>query len=143
MAARKVKKFEKAFLRGVDANANRAKEALRVTEDIARFLIEDKNATKRLKQCRHGLTQALLKFPLNYREFLAARNATGDIGKKSAIQDLRGKPKWQDLMSSNFKRAQEATRVLEEFSKTLSPKQSKDFQKIRFSLYELEKRCLS
>jgi len=41
-----------------------------------------------------------------------------------------------------LKRAQEASRVLEEFSKMVEPGKAAAFQRIRFRLYELEKESL-
>ena len=132
-------KIHRALLRGVDANFNRAKEALRVLEDIARFFLENKNLTRQLKTMRHRLTQVLLRFPASYRELLASRDSAGDVGKKSGIRDSK-RTGPGTLWISNMKRAQEALRVLEEFSKAEAASQSAAFQKIRFSLYELEKK---
>ena len=39
----------------MDANANRAREALRVLEDAARFALDDADLSARLKAIRHGL----------------------------------------------------------------------------------------
>ena len=37
----------------LDASANRAREALRVMEDAARFLLDDRSLTEQLKVLRH------------------------------------------------------------------------------------------
>ena len=131
-----------AFLRILDANYNRAKEALRVAEDLARFLMEDKILTAKFKKLRHDLTKILLRFPVSYRRLVAARDSVEDVGKKSLIHDTPGRTRWQDLLTANLKRAQEAMRVLEEVSKVVAPRESGSFQHLRFSLYELEKRTL-
>ena len=130
-----------SFLRLVDANYNRAKEALRVAEDISRFLMNDARLTAAFKKVRHELTRALLHFPVSYREIVAARDSADDVGKTGAIKDIKRKLKWSDLLISNLKRAQEALRVLEEFAKIAAPTEAKSFQKIRFKVYELEKIC--
>ena len=39
----------------LDASANRAREALRVMEDAARFLLNDPQLTAALKRLRHDL----------------------------------------------------------------------------------------
>ena len=44
-------------IRIVDANCNRAREALRVVEDIVRFCHEDANLTRRLKRERHSIAR--------------------------------------------------------------------------------------
>ncbi|MGL4462466.1 MAG: Clp protease N-terminal domain-containing protein, partial [Planctomycetia bacterium] len=43
----------------VDANANRAREALRVMEDYARFVLEDRELGRTIKELRHELRDAL------------------------------------------------------------------------------------
>ncbi len=131
--------IRKALFRGIDANYNRAKEALRVLEDIARFYLENKSVTAELKKLRHQLTKTLLQFPVSYRELLESRDSERDIGKKSWIRDTP-KAGFQGLWVSNMKRAQEALRVLEEFSKAAAAARSVSFQAVRFSLYELEKK---
>ncbi len=130
---------KRALLRGIDANFNRTKEALRVLEDISRFFLENKDLTAVLKGLRHRMTQTLLKFPASYKNWLEARDSAHDIGKENRIQDSP-KTTMQALWISNMKRAQEALRVLEEFSKMVPGPQSSGFEKIRFALYELEKK---
>ena len=129
----------KGLFRILDANANRVKEGLRVSEDIARFLYEDRSLTEAFKKLRHDVTKVLLRFPVPYRSFLGSRNASGDIGKHSAIRDQKCIG-WQDLAALNLKRAQEGLRVLEEISKVVAPRRSANFQTLRFRTYELEKR---
>lgn len=130
-------------LRLVDANLNRAKEALRVCEDISRFIYDDAGVTKRLKKCRHALTIVLNQFPFSYRELLNDRKSASDVGKASLIMDRQGKTKINDLWIANQKRAQEALRVLEEISKMIAPKCAAHFQRIRFETYDVERRVLS
>ena len=131
-----------AFRRIIDANYNRAKEALRVCEDISRFLMNNGRLAAAYKRSRHELTRLLLDFPASYSDLLAARDSTRDVGKRHFIQDTPAKPRWQDLMIANMKRAQEALRVLEEMSKAVSPSAVRRFTKLRFGLYELEKKSV-
>jgi thiamine-phosphate pyrophosphorylase len=133
--------MKKSLLRIIDANYNRAKEALRVTEDIARFYLADARLTTRFKRARHDLTKALLGFKVPYRNLVEARNSKEDVGARSLIRDKK-RPGWKDLLLSNLKRAQEAARVLEEVSKMVEPKKTPVFQRLRFRLYELEKESL-
>ena len=51
-----------AVLRILDANANRAREALRVVEDYARFVLDDAALSGELKQLRHDLATATAGF---------------------------------------------------------------------------------
>ena len=64
--------------RVMDASANRAREGLRVVEDIARFVLDDSHLTGLLKQLRHDLATALK--PLDGGRFVAARDTTSDVG---------------------------------------------------------------
>lgn len=133
-------RLDSRYLRVIDANYNRAKEALRVCEDICRFLMDDPSLTRGFKQCRHELTKALLSFPVPYRKLVQTRDSAQDVGREGSIRDLK-RPGWRDVMAANLKRGQEASRVLEEFSKMLFPRQSARFQKVRFRIYDLEKDC--
>ena len=128
-------------LRLIDVNFNRAKEGLRVCEDILRFLYDDKMLTSAFKRLRHDCSGVLLEFPVSYRRLVEARNSADDVGKKSVILEKK-KPYWNDLLVSNIKRAEESLRVLEEASKVIAPTKSRRFQFLRFKLYELEKRAL-
>jgi thiamine-phosphate pyrophosphorylase len=134
--------MDKRFLRILDANYNRAKEAIRVAEDIVRFVIEDPKLTARWKRARHDLTQVLLRFPVSYRHLVASRDSVQDVGRRSLIHDKTTKADWTGLFIANAKRSQEAMRVLEEISKIVASRQTPLFQRLRFRLYELEKASL-
>lgn len=133
--------MNRSLLRILDANYNRAKEAVRVAEDIARFYLGDSRLTARLKRVRHDLTRALWGLGVPDRNLVKARNSKEDVGARSLIHDKKN-PGWKDLYGSNLKRAQEAARVLEELSKMVRPRQARVFQALRFRLYELEKTSL-
>lgn len=130
--------MKRELLRVIDANYNRAKEAARVAEDIARFFLRDSRLTAQFKRIRHDLTKALVGFKIPYRRLVAARDSKEDVGRSGFIRDKKN-PRWKDLMLSNLKRAQEATRVLEEISKMAAPGKARSFQRLRFRFYELEK----
>ncbi len=117
----------------LDANINRAREGLRVLEDVARFILNDRKTTTMLRSCRHLLDQNARKI---YPQLLTARDSGDDLGrtfKEPKRKDLRG------LTIANFKRVEEAVRVLEEFAKLSGAKQGSMFKKIRFSMYQAEK----
>ena len=120
-------------LRLIDANFNRAKEGLRVCEDILRFVFDDHALTARFKKLRHDCSKILIQFPVPYRALVAKRNSARDVGKQSFVRDK--KPGWSDLLISNMKRVQESLRVLEESSKIIASQKSKRFQTLRFRLY--------
>lgn len=124
---------KKSSLRVADANLNRAREGLRVLEDSARFLREDADLSRKLKRLRHRLDFVSRR---NYPKLLAARDSQRDIGartKETGKRNIRG------VLTANFRRSQEALRVLEEFSGIFKKNGTQDFKNIRFSLYRLEK----
>lgn len=134
-------KKNKQLVRILDANANRLKEALRVIEDVARFTRNHARLTRSTKSLRHEAQQALLAAPVSYREMLEARDSSRDVGRRSRIAD-KSKVKAIDILVSNFKRAEESARVLEEFFKLFSEKTSARFQKLRFKIYVIEKEII-
>jgi thiamine-phosphate pyrophosphorylase len=124
----------------VDASLNRAAEGLRYLEDVARFLLNDPALTKRLKLLRHNLLVSDWHFQKQLLEF---RDATDDVGL--GINIAAEKENKRDLMSSivaNSRRAQEALRTLEEFSKISNYSthlSANKLEKARFDLYTIEK----
>jgi thiamine-phosphate pyrophosphorylase len=132
--------WQKACLRILDSNYNRAKEALRVCEDILRFAFNDARGSLRAKELRHRLTRILLSLPVPYAKIVAARDTAGDVGRERSLIDKK-KPGAPDVFTANVKRAQEAVRVLEEICRAVYAPKSADFERLRFSLYELEKKA--
>jgi thiamine-phosphate pyrophosphorylase len=126
-----------ATFRILDAAANRAREGLRVLEDFARFALDDAHLTRRLKECRHALREALAKLPAE--ALLRSRDTQSDIGTtiSTLAETVRKSP--ADVARAGFKRAQEAVRSLEEFGKLLSPVAAARFERLRYELYTLEK----
>lgn len=122
----------------IDANLNRAKEGLRVCEDTARFILKDATLAKKTKRLRHDITRALKGSPICAGSILKSRDSNNDIGKKPDLLEKRRK-NTTDIFLSNFQRAKEAVRVLEEFFKLINTKISDRFKKIRFRIYSLEK----
>lgn len=114
----------------IDANLNRLTEALRVIEEYYRFLMNDADTSDRLYRLRHevgGIAREL--------GTISSRNTESDSGKSrfdTEAKDLRS------VVSANMKRAQEASRVLEEYSKIDSPSLSPFWQRLRFEIYGLE-----
>src|SRR5687767_15694896 len=63
-------------LRLLDANANRAREALRVIEDYARFVLDDRETSAELKAIRHDLAAATASF---VADAVLHRDTPGDV----------------------------------------------------------------
>ena len=127
--------------RVLDANMNRAREGLRVLEEIARFVLNDAELTLRLKDIRHSLAAATNALPGGVYELVRSRDAAGDVGADSWTPGEKSRDGLFALAVANLKRVQEAARVLEEFGKLLGPA-AQAFKKIRFDVYVLEQELL-
>jgi thiamine-phosphate pyrophosphorylase len=125
----------KQTLRLLDANLNRATEGIRVVEDIARYIYNDKNLSSKLKNLRH-----LCRLE-DYDNLLKTRDIKNDVLKETTKSE-QTRENLKSILIANFKRAQESCRVLEEFSKLFSLKSSQNFKFIRYELYDLEKTIL-
>src|SRR5262245_50166382 len=62
----------------LDASANRAREGLRVVEDYVRFVLDDPGLTRRLKEARHRLANALRGFDTDL--LIGSRDTREDVG---------------------------------------------------------------
>ena len=118
-------------LRLIDANLNRLREGIRVVEDIFRYVYNNKEIASKLKQLRH---QSRLNI---YNELLSSRDIRNDVLKKS-VKSEQNREDLYSILIANFKRAQESSRVLEEFTKLHSIEDSENFKAIRYELYDLE-----
>jgi len=124
------------LFRLVDANLNRLKEGIRVIEDINRYIFDNRSVASKLKSLRH-----LAKID-NYLKILPHRDIQNDVLKKSVETELK-RESVESLLLANYKRAQEAARVLEEAFKLIDAKKSEDFKTIRYELYALEQKNLT
>lgn len=125
----------------IDANYNRIKEGLRVTEDIARFVLNDRNLTVKFKNTRHRITATLKTLHITQQDLIDSRSTHQDVGKKSSVSEL-SKKNIHEILYANLQRIKESVRVLEELSKLINKKSSIAFKNIRFKIYELEKEAL-
>ena len=124
----------------LDANANRAREGLRVLEDIARFIHNDEKLTHKLKRERHRITSFLRGIPGGEKILLGCRDSASDVGAKSHVFGEKKRDGIIEIAVSNFRRSEEAIRVLEEFTKIFKGTVSSKFKVMRFRLYTLEKK---
>ena len=119
------------YLRLIDANLNRLCEGIRVVEDIFRYVYNDKQTALKLKDLRH------LSRLDNYIELLETRDVKNDV-LRTSIKSEQNRSDLNSILIANFKRAQESSRVLEEFCKLISIEDSENFKYIRYELYNLE-----
>ncbi len=128
------------YLRLIDANLNRSREGIRVCEDIARFMLNDKRITRSFKSLRHGISAISDKLDRGGKlALLKSRNVKKDIGKKTAFREGKRKDVL-DVFYANAQRSKESLRVLEEITKLFNRTASGGFKEIRFKIYELEKK---
>lgn len=129
-----------ATARILDAAANRAREALRVIEDYARFALNDELLSRELKEMRHGLREALESVgPL---PLLAARDTLGDVGTEIQTVSESARGDAIEVIRANFKRLQEAMRSLEEYGKIVAADLGPAIERLRYRSYTLERALL-
>lgn len=121
----------------LDANFNRAKEGLRVCEDIARFHLKSSALMKKIGRLRHEIG-AIWSHPLiDRRRLFDSRDIVDDNGRACCLGPQRRS--LNNIFMANAQRAKEALRVLEELTKLIDPGISAEIQKLRFQFYGLEK----
>lgn len=113
----------------IDVNVNRASEGLRALEEIARFILDDKAITQKLKNMRHFVCNF---FDTDYETFLKSRDTVNDIGVniKNPTKLLRNL-NVENIFKSNIKRVQQALRMLSEYGNLP--------ENLRYESYTLEK----
>jgi ThiD2 family/Clp amino terminal domain, pathogenicity island component len=125
------------LLRIVDAAGNRAREAIRVLEDYARFALDDRHLTRECKHLRHALVAALAEFSEVDR--LAARDALADVGPSVSGHSELPRGAIVDVLAANAHRVQEALRSLEEYTKLLRPDVARALEPLRYRSYTLQR----
>ena len=133
---KKTAEFQK-LTRIVDANFNRAKEGLRVCEDVCRYALDLKKETRQLKDMRHALTRIIE--PLGIKGLLASRDIEGDIGRKSTKSEFK-RADINAVFYANAQRVKESTRVLEEITKLINPRCAQSLKELRYQFYAIEQR---
>ncbi len=127
--------FEPSLYRVIDANLNRLKEGVRVIEDIARYVNNDKALASKLKEVRH---QSRID---DLQNLLGSRDSVNDVLRPTVTSEMN-RDSLESIIIANYKRAQESSRVLEEMYKIVDPALSENFKSLRYALYQLEKENL-
>jgi thiamine-phosphate pyrophosphorylase len=122
-------------LRLLDSNFNRAREALRVVEDYARFVLDDAGLTEALKAIRHELGAATQPF---VAEAILHRDTPNDVGTGIKANGEMSRDDVADVVVAAGKRLGEALRAIEEFLKTVAPDSAASVESLRYRFYEIE-----
>ncbi|UCG17858.1 MAG: thiamine phosphate synthase [Phycisphaerales bacterium] len=130
--------IELRIARIIDANVNRAREAARVMEDHARFVLDDAILCRQAKQIRHALAAALSTAGLT--DILRSRDIIDDVGRDIQTAREYDRETSADVVLAAGKRLSEALRVIEEYGKTASPEFGRAVEQLRYQGYELEKK---
>jgi thiamine-phosphate pyrophosphorylase len=124
-----------SLARLLDANANRAGEALRTLEDAARFGLSDRGASEGLKRLRHDLRTALRGLPGGWLH--ASRDAAGDVGTTVGTPEEYRRGSLLEIAIAAERRAAEALRTLEEGLKVVDPAAARLVEAARYRVYDL------
>ena len=128
------------LMRLLDANLNRAREALRAVEDGFRFIHDDAQAQAELKRIRHALLRYESLVDPRGEELLTHRASDEDVGAFVNPASEMEKPDLTAVVRSNLRRAQEALRCLEEYGKLIDSQAAGIAKRLRFDAYSFEKK---
>ena len=120
----------------LDANANRAREALRVMEEAARFILNDAALTGDLKALRHDLADTLALLP----GLEASRDTPGDVGTQLSTPREAQRESVAQVAVAAGKRLSEALRAMEEYGKAVEGAFAARIEQLRYRGYDLEHR---
>lgn len=134
--------LDRRALRIIDANSNRTREGLRVVEDVLRFWHERGSLSRRLKRERHKIARYCDALAGSHVRALRARDTDADPGRTSMPRGEATRHSVAEIVVSNFRRAEEGLRVLEEMAKLADVETSRKLKRSRFAVYDLEKACV-
>lgn len=128
---------ERAAYRIIDANFNRAREALRVIEEYGRFVLDHAGLAGRAKALRHRLSAGIGRLDADL--LLTCRDTVGDVGVGMAVEGQLGRGDLEDCLTAACKRLSEALRVLAEVVHTQDPVLAQILERLRYDSYTLER----
>jgi thiamine-phosphate pyrophosphorylase len=129
--------MERAGYRIVDANFNRAREALRVMEEYCRFALNSGTLSERAKGLRHELCAVVGR--LDGGRLLAGRDTPGDVGVGQKVEGQLERASLKDCFTAAARRATEALRALAEVVRVEDRVVAEAIERLRYQAYTLEK----
>ena len=135
--------YMSAVHRILDANANRAREALRVMEESARFILNDGVLSHGIKSLRHDLAKVLAAVP----GLIANRDTPRDVGTSISTDAEQIRESVCDVAVAAGKRLSEALRAIEEYGKTLPDSVgatgfAERIERLRYRGYDIEQKLI-
>ena len=134
---------DSSVLRILDANFNRAREALRVMEEYARFVVDDAGLTAAIKETRHAVTNEVESMSARAKARCSAivyRDIVGDVGREISAESEYQRADAAQVAVAAGKRLSEALRAIEEYGKIIDSAFAATIETIRYRGYELERR---
>ena len=129
--------MERAIYRIIDANFNRAREAIRVIEDYCRFALNSTVLCGRAKELRHRLSRAIKQ--LDTGRLLSCRDTILDVGVGQKVQNQLTRVDLNECLTAGCKRLSEALRSLAEATQTINGTVAGIIEDVRYDSYTLEK----
>lgn len=128
------------IVRMIDANANRACEAARVLEDLARFVLGDGEVASGFKSLRHDLRGAVGATGIDPLMLAAWRDPEGDPGTRLSHEGEARRAGTPAIASAAAGRLGEALRAIEESLKTIDSERGREVERLRYGAYALSRR---
>ncbi|MDX2254809.1 MAG: thiamine phosphate synthase [Pseudanabaenaceae cyanobacterium bins.39] len=123
---------QQVIYRILDANLDRAREAMRTIEEWCRFGLENGDLCQQAKHIRQQLGQ------WHREEFRLARNTPEDPATGLSHPQEVSRVDVRSVLRANMARLQEAIRVLEEYSKIIDPSMAEAMKQMRYGVYSFE-----
>lgn len=125
----------------MDVNLNRAGEALRGMEEYARFAVDSKALSSRIKHIRHDLKRAAVAWAESHAAAdrpLFNRDIRGDVGAGVKTDEEAKRPDARAVAAAACRRAAEALRSLSEYGKIDDAPLAARFEDLRYRVYAVE-----
>jgi thiamine-phosphate pyrophosphorylase len=129
--------MERAAYRIIDANFNRAREAIRVIEEFCRFALNSTALTERAKHLRHELSACVGRLDVGW--LISSRDTLGDVGVGQAVDNQLARSNLTDCFTAGCRRLTEALRALAEVIRIQNEPLAQAIEKLRYAAYTLEK----
>lgn len=101
--------------------------------------MDNRNLTSEFKKIRHRVDVLLKRLTPEKIKLMRERESLKDVGRGISVNELKRR-NYQDIFFANIQRIKESLRVLEEFAKLLNKKIALEFKKLRYGIYQLEKK---